>query len=76
MTEADILARQFSVNTPQFLSTGTIQSPTLPAGGNSNNFVINMTNDVNDPSLIYDNTTGEYSPNFNGQYNLNAIVTR
>lgn len=74
MTEADILARQFSVNTPQFLSTGTIQSPTLPAGGNSNNFVINMTNDVTDPSLIYDNTTGEYSPNFNGQYNLNAIV--
>lgn len=74
MTEDDILDRQFSVNTPEFLSNGTTQSPSLPNGGNSTNYVINMTNTVSDPSAVYDVINGEYQPSFNGQYNLNAIV--
>ena len=74
MTADDIEDRQFQVNTPNFLSTGTTQSPSLPNGGNSTNYVINMTNTVSDPSAVYDTINGEYQPVFNGQYNLNAIV--
>ncbi len=74
MTADDITDRQFQVNTPNFLSTGTTQSPSLPNGGNSTNYVINMTNTVSDPSTLYDTINGEYQPLSNGQYNLNAII--
>ena len=58
MTEDDILARQFSVNTPIFLNTGTTQSSTLPENAT---FITNtwlMTNDVDDPSALYNNVNG------------------
>jgi hypothetical protein len=74
MTEDDILARQFSVNTPNFLDTGTTQSLPIPEDSDSTNEVIVMTNDVDDPSGLYNNTTGVYTVGNNGQYNLNVIV--
>jgi len=74
MTADEITARQFSVNTPIFLDTGTTQSLAIPEDTDATNEVIVMTNDVDDPSGIYNNTTGEYTVNFNGQYNLNTIV--
>jgi len=74
MTADEITARQFSVNTPNFLDTGTTQSLAIPEDSDPTNEVIVMTNDVDDPSGIYNNTTGAYTVNFNGQYNLNVIV--
>lgn len=74
MSEDDILARQFSVNTPIFLNTGTTQSSTLPENATFITNTLVMTNDVDDPSALYDNVTGEYTVGNNGQYNLNAIL--
>ena len=74
MTESDILSRQFSVNTPNFLDTGTTQSLSIPENTDATNEVIVMTNDLDDPSGIYNNVTGEYTVSNNGQYNLNTIV--
>jgi len=74
MTEDDILARQFSVNTPIFLDTGTTQSLAIPEDSDPTNETIVMTNDVDDPSGLYNNTTGVYTVGNNGQYNLNVIV--
>lgn len=74
MTADDITARQFSVNTPIFLDTGTTQSLPIPLDTDATNETIVMTNDVDDPSGLYNNTTGVYTVSNNGQYNLNAIV--
>ena len=74
LNSQDIADRQFSSNTPKFVDTDTTQSLALVENSAPPDSTIKMTVDVNDPSGIYNNTTGEYTANFNGIYNLNTII--
>lgn len=74
LTATDIANLQFSVNTPLMFDTGTVNSNDLPKEAQSSSVVVRMTNDVSDPSGIYNNTTGEYTLTSAGVYNLNLLI--
>jgi len=77
LTAAEITAKQFVANTPQFTSTGT---------STSNNFTLNtitsadtiiFTVESSDPSNQYNNATGEYtvgSVALQGTFDINALI--
>jgi|TARA_Y100000289_G_scaffold28130_1_gene27707 hypothetical protein len=81
LTETEILSRLFEVNTPQITSTtNTFVTPVYHDYENiatdfDTNF-INFTNEVNDPSNLYNNTTGVYeiTAGKSGYYNLSAML--
>ena len=74
LSDADITALQFGVNTPLMFDTGTVNSNNLPKESQSSSVVVRMTNDVTDPSGLYNNVTGEYTLTSNGIYNLNMLL--
>lgn len=74
LTNAEITALQFSVNTPLMFDTGTVNSNNLTKEAQSSSVVVRMSNDVSDPSALYNNVTGEYTITSNGTYNLNVLL--
>ena len=73
-TSAEIIAREFSGNTPNFTSTGTTTTGNLPLFGYSANDTIIFTADVSDPSGLLNNGDGVYTASSAGVYTLNAII--
>lgn len=77
LTEAEITARQFIANTPNFTSTGTTTSNNITQNALSTADTIIFTVESSDPSGIYDNATGSYTLNSvtqNGLYDINALI--
>jgi hypothetical protein len=78
LTAADITAREFAANTPEFDSTGTTDSNNLPIGSLSSPDIIIFTNDsvapAFDPGLNYDPATGEFTAVYTGVYSLTALI--
>ncbi len=74
LTNAEISAEQFAVNTPLIVETGTVNTNNLPLETQSSSKVITFSNDVADPSGLYNNVTGEYTLASNGTFNLNAVI--
>lgn len=85
LTETEILTRLFEVNDPEILSNGNdyVIPPTNPAPTiYQNSFVnlqtefINFDNEVNDPSNLYNNTTGIYevAASKSGFYNIETML--
>jgi len=74
LTAAEIDAKQFSANTPQFTSTGSTTSNNLPTGTSySTPDTLIFTNEISDPSGVYNNATGEWTCS-NGDFNLTALI--
>lgn len=76
LTQSEIEDKQVSANTPQFLSTGTTTSDDLPKAGFATADTIIFTNELSDPSTIYDDTTGQItiSATTYGQQTINALI--
>ena len=74
LSNADIVAEQFSVNTPLMFDTGTVNSNNLTKEVQSSSLVVRMSADVSDPSGLYNNTTGEFTVGYSGMYNFNAVI--
>jgi hypothetical protein len=78
LTDDEIIANQFSANLPTFASTGTSTSNNLPLGSSySTPDTIIFTNEVTDPSGLYDNTTGKFTITTlanSGAHNINALI--
>jgi len=77
LDNSEITALQFAANTPQLTSTGTTTSNNLPLSTLSAPDTIIFTNEVSDPSGVYDITNGEYeimSVTQNGVYDINALI--
>ena len=85
LTETEILTRLFEVNDPEILSNGNdfVIPPTSPAPtiyqnsfANLQTEFINFDNEVNDPSNIYNNTTGIYevAAAKSGNYNIETML--
>jgi len=78
LTDAEIEAAQFSANTPIFTSTGTTTSNNLPLGNTySTPDTIIFTNEISDPSGLYNNGNGKYTvtnSNVAGLHNINALI--
>lgn len=74
LTDDDIEDREFAANTPEFTSTGTTTSNNLPKGSLSTADIIIFTNEVTDPGLNYDPTTGEFTCVSTGVYDINVII--
>ena len=73
----EILNRQFQANTPQFTSTGTTSSGNLTINGIGAEDTLIFTNEVSDPSGIYNNTNGKYvipSAPLQGLYDINVLI--
>ena len=74
LTNAEIIAEQFSVNTPLMFDTGTVNSNNLTKEVQSSSVVVRMSADVTDPSGLYNNTTGEFTVAYAGTYSFNSII--
>ena len=74
LTSEEITSAQCSSNTPFLSGSGTTQSLPLPENSSPILGVVVMSNDVEDPSGLYNNVNGEFTANLNGTYNLNFIV--
>jgi len=74
LTNAEIIAQQFSTNTPLMFDTGTVNSNNLTKGAQGPSVVVRLSNDVSDPSGLYNNTTGEFTVGFTGAYSLNVLM--
>ena len=83
LTETEVLSRLFEVNDPEILSTGNDYINVTNTAGDFidsiNNLTfkfINFNNEVNDPSNLYNNTTGVYevTANKTGRYNIEAML--
>jgi hypothetical protein len=73
----EILNRQFQANTPQFTSTGTTSSGNLTLNGIGAEDTLIFTNEVSDPSGLYNNTNGKYvipSAPLQGLYDINVLI--
>jgi hypothetical protein len=78
LTATEITDREFQANTPNFTSTGTTSTanlPTSPIGWSTPDTII-FTNELTDPSLVYDNATGKFtcSSTTAGWFSINTIV--
>lgn len=73
-TSAEIIAREFSANTPEFTSTGTVTTGNLSLNSYGANDTIIFSNELADPSGIYDPVTGVYTIAAAGFYAINSIV--
>ena len=74
LSSQDIEDRQFSVNTPFIVETGTTSSNNLPLDSYSSSKVVGFSNEVSDTGGVYNPVTGEYTVGSSGVYNLNTIV--
>lgn len=74
LTASDIEDREFAANTPKFDSTGTSTSNNLPKGSLSTPDIIIFTNEVTDPGLNYDPSTGEFTCLLAGVYDFNVLI--
>lgn len=74
---AEIEARQFKANTPQFTSSGTSTTANLPINSYSSSDTIIFTNEISDPTGLYNNATGEYtitSTTYQGTFDINCLI--
>lgn len=74
LTNDDIENREFAANTPEFTSTGTTTSGNLAKGSFTSDDIIIFTNEVTDPGLNYDPTSGEFTCVSTGVYDINVII--
>ena len=74
MNSQEIEDRQFSVNTPFIVDTGTTVSNNILLESFSASTVIGFSNEIVDTGDVYDPVTGEYTVSKHGIYNLNTIV--
>jgi hypothetical protein len=81
LTETDLLDRLFEANTPELVTSGLTTFP-VPRNDYSkistdfSSAFVNFTNEVNDPSNVFDNTNGVYEVSATGAgfYNLEAML--
>lgn len=77
LTSSEITNLQFSANTPIFASTGTSTSNLITAGPTFTAVdTIEFSNELADPSGVYDPLTGEYTVTVStaGTYDINALI--
>lgn len=74
LNQAEIDARLFSANTPVFTSTGTVTSNNLTLENFGADDVIIFTNEISDPSNIYNDGNGQYIVVEAGFYDISAIL--
>lgn len=77
LDSTEIANRQFQANTPQFTSTGTTSSGNLTLNAFGSEDTIIFTNEVSDPSGLYNNANGKYtitSTSYQGLYDINALI--
>jgi hypothetical protein len=74
LTSAQIISREFSGNTPNFTSTGTVTTGNLTKNFYSSNDVIIFTADVSDPTGLLNNGNGTYTVIQGGFYNISALL--
>jgi hypothetical protein len=78
LTAANIDNKIFSAYNPKFLGTGTVNSSTFSGQYNDittfqSDIIVNQTESF-DANNVYDNTTGIYTVNGNGIYNISAML--
>ncbi|MCS5550348.1 MAG: hypothetical protein NZ811_02405, partial [Gammaproteobacteria bacterium] len=76
LSDAEILLNEFSANTPNFTTTGTTTSNSLPSNYSTPDTII-FTNEITDPSGLYNNGNGKFTvinASFAGLYNINALI--
>ncbi len=78
LTAANIDNKIFSAYNPKFLGTGTVNSSTFSGQYNDittfqSDTIVNQ-NESFDANNVYDNTTGVYTVNGNGTYNVSAML--
>jgi len=74
LTGTEIIAREFSGNTPNFTSTGTTTTGNLTLFNYGADDTIIFTADVSDPSGLLNNGNGIYTVASAGFYTMNAIL--
>ncbi len=74
LTSAQITAREFSGNTPNFTSSGTTTTGNITKNSFGANDVIIFTADVSDPSGLLNNGDGTYTVTSGGFYNISALM--
>lgn len=78
LTSTDINNQEFAANTPIFASTGTSTSNIInPSPFFTAADIIEFSNEVSDPSGLYNPATGSYtivSATFSGNYDINALI--
>jgi hypothetical protein len=80
LSSTEVASRLFEANTPVFLTPGTteINLPLEPSGftylSNYQSDTIRHTNEVNDPSNVHNTTTGVYTVNDDGRYDIQVSV--
>lgn len=74
LTSAQIVAREFSGNTPNFTSTGTVTTGNLNKITFGTSDVIIFTADVSDPTGLLNNGDGTYTVAQGGYYNISALL--
>ena len=78
LTAANIDDKIFSANDPKFLGTGSENSSTFSGQYNDittfqSDTIVNQT-ELFDSNDVYDNTTGIYTVNGGGTYNISAML--
>ena len=77
LSDAEILLNEFAANQPiQLTSTGTTTSNNLPSNYSTPDTII-FTNEITDPSGLYNNGNGKFtvpSVVYAGLYNINALI--